>query len=104
MKENTDHVEAAIESVFENLYTCLRKRKEKLIQDLHNVSSFKQTKLKMKRDKIVRAEEKLSSSINEIESTIVTYTSTELVSVFTHSKLTSVENSTTMIPRLLSLL
>ena len=81
LKENTEHVRAAIESTFEALYTALRKRKEKLLQKLHKVSSFKQTKLKMKRDDIVRAAEKLSSSVNVIESMVATYTSAELVSV-----------------------
>ena len=81
LKENTEHVKAAIESAFEALYTALRKRKEKLLQTLHKVSSMKQTRLKMKRDEIVRAAEKLSSSVNVIESTVATYTSAELVSV-----------------------
>ena len=81
LKENTEHVKAAIESTFEALYNALRKRKEKLLQKLHKVSSIKQTRLKMKRDEIVRAAEKLSSSINVIESTVATYTSAELVSV-----------------------
>ena len=81
LKENTEHVKAAIESTFEALYTALRKRKEKLLQKLHKVSSVKQTRLKMKRDEIVRAAEKLSSSVNVIESTVSTYTSSELVSV-----------------------
>ena len=81
MKENTEHVKAAIESAFEALYTALRKPKEKLLQNLHKVSSIKQTRLKMKRDDIVRAAEKLSSSVNVIVSTVATYTSAELVSV-----------------------
>ena len=81
LKENTEHVKAVIETTFEALYTALRKRKEKLLQKLHKVSSIKQTKLKMTRDDIVRAAEKLSSSVNVIESTIATYTSAELVSV-----------------------
>ena len=81
LEENTEHVKAAIESTFEALYTALRKRKEKLLQDLQKVSSFKQTRLKMKRDEIVRTAKKLSSSVNEIESTVATYTSAELVSV-----------------------
>ena len=81
LKENTEHVKAAIESTFEALYTALRKRKEKLLQKLHKVSSIKQTRLRMKRDEIVRAAEKLSSSVNVIESTVATYTSAELVSV-----------------------
>ena len=81
LKENIEHIKAAIESAFEALYTALRKRKEKLLQDLQKVSSVKQTKLKMKRDKIVRAAEKLSSSVNVIESIVATYTSAELVSV-----------------------
>ena len=81
LKENTEHVKATIESAFEALYTALRKHKEKLLQKLHKVSSFKQTRLKMKRNEIVRAEKKLSSSVNVIESTVATYTSSELVSV-----------------------
>ena len=81
LKENTERVKAAIESAFEALYTALRKHKEKLLQKLHKVSSIKQTRLKMKRDEIVRAAEKLSSSVNVIESTVATYTSAELVSV-----------------------
>ena len=81
LKKNTEHVKAAIESAFEVLYTALTKRKEKLLQKLHKVSSIKQTRLKMKRDDIVRAAEKLSSSVNVIESTVATYTSAELVSV-----------------------
>ena len=81
LKENTEHVKAAIESAFEALYAALTKRKEKLLQKLHKVSSIKQTRLKMKRDDIVRAAEKLSSSVNVIESTVATYTSAELVSV-----------------------
>ena len=81
LKENTEHVKAAIESAFEALYTALGKRKEKLLQKLHKVSSVKQTRLKMKRDDIVRAAEKLSSSVNVIESTVATYTSAELVPV-----------------------
>ena len=81
LKENTEHVKAAIESTFEAVYTALRKRKEKILQDLQKISSVKQTRLKMKRDEIVRAAEKLSSSINTVESTVATYTSSELVSV-----------------------
>ena len=81
LKENTEHVKAAIESAFEALYTALRKRKEKLLQKLHKMSSLKQTRLKKKRDEIVRAAKKLSSSVNVIESTVATYTSSELVSV-----------------------
>ena len=81
LKENTEHVKAAIESTFEALYTSLRKRKENLLQDLQKISSFKESRLKMKRDEIVRAAEKLSLSVNEIESTVATYTSAELVSV-----------------------
>ena len=81
LKENTEHVKVSIESAFEALYTALRKRKEKLLQKLHKVSSVKQTRLKMKRDEIVRAAKKLSSSVNVIESTVATYTSSELVSV-----------------------
>ena len=82
LKENTQCVEEAIESIFEDLHATLRKRKEKLLQDLHKVSSIKQTKLKMKREKIIRVEEKLSSLIKKIESTILTYTSAEIASVF----------------------
>ena len=81
LKENTEHVRVSIESAFEALYTALRKRKEKLLLKLHKVSSLKQTRLKMKRDEIVRAEKKLSSSVNVIESKVSTYTSSELVSV-----------------------
>ena len=81
LKENTEHVKVTIESAFEALYTALRKRKEKLLQSLHKVSSFKQTRLKVKRDEIVRAADKMSSSVNVIESTVATYTSSELVSV-----------------------
>ena len=81
LKENTEHVKAAIELTFEAVFTALRKRKEKLLQKLHKVSSFKQTRLKMKKKEIVRAAEKLSSSVNVIESTVSTYTSAELVSI-----------------------
>ena len=81
LKENTEHVKEAIESTFEALYTSLRKRKENLLQDLQKISSFKESRLKMKRDEIIRAAEKLSLSVNEIESTVATYTSAELVSV-----------------------
>ena len=81
LEENTEHVKAAIESTFEALYTGLRKRKEKLFMIYKKVSSFKQTRLKMKRDETIRTAEKLSSSVNEIESTVATYTSAELVSV-----------------------
>ena len=81
LKENTEHVKAVIESAFEALYTALRKRKEKLIQRLLKVSSVKQYRLKIKKDQIVRVAEKLSSSVNVIESTVATYTSAELVSV-----------------------
>ena len=81
LKENTEHVKATIESVFEALYTALGKHKEKFLQKLHKVSFVKQTRLKMKRDEIVRVAEKLSSSVNIIESTVATYTSAELVSV-----------------------
>ena len=81
LKENTEHIKVTIESAFEALYTALRKRKEKLLQKLQELSSVKQTRLKMKRDEIVRAEKKLSSSVNVIESKVSTYTSSELVSV-----------------------
>ena len=81
LKENTEHIKVTIESAFKALYTALRKCKEKLLQKLHKVSSVKQTRLKMKRDEIVRAAEKLSSSVNVIESTVATYTSSELVLV-----------------------
>ena len=81
LKENTEHVKASIESTFEALHTSLSKRKENLLQDLQKISSFKESRLKMKRDEIVRAAKKLSSSVNEIESTVATYTSAELVSV-----------------------
>ena len=81
LKENIQHVEVAIESAFDALNTALRKRKEKLLQNLHDISSVKNTRLKMKRDEIEKAAEKLSSLVNMIESTVATYTSAELVSV-----------------------
>ena len=81
LKENTQHVEVAIESAFDVLNIALRRRKEKLLQNLHDISSVKNTRVKMKRDKIERAAEKLSSSVNMIESTVATYTSSELVPV-----------------------
>ena len=81
LKENIQHVEVAIESAFDALNTALRKRKEKLLQNLHDISSIKNTRLKMKRDEIEKAAEKLSSLVNMIESTVATYTSAELVSV-----------------------
>ena len=104
LKENTEHVKAAIESAFEALYTALRKRKKKLLHKLQMVSSVKQTKLKMKRDEIVRAAEKLSSSVNVIESTLATYTSAELVSVcdtlktYLHKKINHYDVNVTQSP------
>ena len=106
LEENTEHVKAVIESAFEAVYTALRKRKEKLLQDLQKVSSVKQTRLKMKRDEIVRAAEKLSSSVNEIESVVATYTSAELVSVcdtlktYLHKNINHYDSNIAQVPSL----
>ena len=58
LEENTKHLKAAIESAFEALYTALREHKENVLQDLQKVSSVKLTRLKMKKDEILRAAEK----------------------------------------------
>ena len=106
LEENTKHLKAAIESAFEALYTALRERKENVLQDLQKVSSVKLTRLKMKRDEILKAAEKLSSSINTIESVIATYTSAELVSVcdalktYLHKSINNYDSNVTQIPSL----
>ena len=81
LEESTKHVKEAIESTFEAIYIALKKLKENLLQDLQKISSFKESRLKMKREEIVRVSEKLRLSVNEIKSTVATYTSAELVSV-----------------------
>ena len=60
----------------------------------------------MKRDEILKAAEKLSSSINTIESVIATYTSAELVSVcdalktYLHKSINNYDSNVTQVPSL----
>ena len=79
LEENTQHAKATIENKFEILFDALRKRKEKLFQDVQRVSDFKQSKLREERNKLMKESERMNSSVQMIESTLATYTSEELI-------------------------
>ena len=65
---------------FEIIFDALKKRKEKLLQDVQHVSDIKQDILIGKRNELEKESEKMSSSVQIIETTLATYTPEELVS------------------------
>ena len=80
LKESTQHAKVTIEEKFEILFDALKKRKEKLLQDVQHVSDIKQDILLRKRNELEKESEKMSSSVQMIETTLATYTPEELVS------------------------
>ena len=80
LKESTQHAKVTIEKKFEIIFDALKKRKEKLLQDVQHVSDIKQDILLRKRNELEKESEKMSSSVQIIETTLATYTPEELVS------------------------